>query len=216
MAPKEQQIRGELIAVVLIVVVSAIGATIFIGISIGFWAAMIVTAGFALAALAAVIVWATRRRSPSAADAPHVQPLHDGRYRILVLADENCATSGFIDELLSHGVGEPVSIFVMAPALNLGRFAGEQKAYEMAARHLEETLDGLEEAGLSAQGEIGPSDPLQACDDGLRQFPADEIVFATHPTGTTNWLEGGWVERAEARYDQPVKHVVVAASTATE
>ena len=99
----------------------------------------------------------------------------------------------------------------MAPALEsrFGLLTEDQKGYDEASHRLKEILEGLEEAGLPAEGEIGSSDPLEAADDGLRQFPANEIVFATHPEGKTNWLEDGVVAMAESRYDQPVRHITV-------
>jgi hypothetical protein len=106
----------------------------------------------------------------------------------------------------------PALVFVMAPAFKtrLGLLTDDQKGYEHGATSLADTLDLLEQAGLPAQGQIGPSDPLQAADDGLRQFPADEIVFVTNPEGSTNWLEDGVVATAESRFDQPVTHISVA------
>jgi hypothetical protein len=98
---------------------------------------------------------------------------------------------------------------VIAPALEsrLGFLTEDQKGYDEASRRLKEVLERLEEAGLPAEGEVGSTDPLEAADDGLRQYPANEIVFATHPEGKTNWLEAGVVAMAEARYEQPVRHV---------
>jgi hypothetical protein len=40
----------------------------------------------------------------------------------------------------------------------------------------------LERDGLSAEGEIGDGDPVQAMEDKLRKFPADRII-STHPVG---------------------------------
>ena len=205
--------RAEFGGVLVAVVVSVIGGAVFVGIWIGFWAAVIVTLGLALIGIAGVIRWSTRRRHPPAADAPHVQPVDDGRFRILVVADESCTSPAFIDELRSHAGDRPVSLFVMAPALQsrIGMIAGDQQGYDSAAQHLEATVKALEDAGLPAQGEVGPSDPLQAADDGLRQFAANEIVFVTHPEGKTNWLEDGVVAMAESRYFQPVRHTTLAA-----
>jgi hypothetical protein len=125
---------------------------------------VIVTVGLALIGIAAVIWWATRRRHPPAADAPHVQPVDDGRFRILVVVDESSTSPALIDELRSHAGGRPVPLFVMAPALQsrIGLVAGDQQGYDSAAQHLEATIKALEDAGLPAQGEVGPSDPLQA------------------------------------------------------
>jgi hypothetical protein len=48
---------------------------------------------------------------------------------------------------------------------------------------------------------------VQAADDGLRAFPADEIVFALHGGDDTDWVERGVVELARARYAVPVREL---------
>ena len=73
----------------------------------------------------------------------------------------------------------------------------------------EETVERLEEEGIDAVGGTGESDPLQAIEDALATFRADEILLFTHPEGRRNWREEGLVEEAEARFAQPVRHVVV-------
>jgi hypothetical protein len=209
---EDNDTRFELIGILVTVVVAAIGFAIFAGVLIGFWATIVVTLGFGLIAVVLLYVWSTRRSQarPPAADAPHVKPLDDGRYRVLVVADEG-VISHFADELRTRAGGRPVSVFVMAPALEsrFGLLTEDQKGYDEASQRLKEILEAFEGAGLTAKGEIGSSDPLQAADDGLRQFPANEIVFATHPEGKSNWLEEGLVAMAESRYDQPVRHVTV-------
>jgi len=67
----------------------------------------------------------------------------------------------------------------------------------------------LEAAGIAARGEIGSESPLEAIADALAVFPADEIVVATPPQESTNWLEQGVVERARELHEQPVTHLVV-------
>src|SRR4030065_59762 len=58
-----------------------------------------------------------------------------------------------------------------------------------AQRRLDESLSLLRDAGIDAQGEIGDDDPLQAIEDALRTFGADEIVGATHREESATWLE---------------------------
>ena len=63
--------------------------------------------------------------------------------------------------------------------------------------------------GVEARGEVGDGDPLQAIEDALRTFGADEIIISTHPEGRSNWLERGVVEHARERFPVPIMHVVV-------
>ena len=79
---------------------------------------------------------------------------------------------------------------------------------------LGESLSRLRAAGIEAQGEIGDDDPLQAIEDALRSFGADEIVVATHPEESASWLERGIVERARERFALPIVHVEIGAETA--
>jgi len=206
----QRETRVELSGALVAVAISVIGCGIFVGIWLGPLLAVIVTVGLALAVIAGLVVWSTRRPRP-AAEAPHVRPIDDGQYRILVIADESCTTPGFVEELRKHAAGRRASVFVTAPALEsrLGLLAGDQRGYEDATRRLEGTLAALRAGDLEAQGTIGTSDPLQCADDGLRRFPANEVVFVTHPETGSSWLEKGVVAQAEERYEQPVKHIVV-------
>lgn len=70
-------------------------------------------------------------------------------------------------------------------------------------------MGALVAAGVDARGEVGSDDPIQAVDDALRGFPADEIVLATHPEQEANWKERGVVAIARSRYELPVTHVTV-------
>jgi GABA permease len=205
--------RREFSAVPVALAVSAIGAAIFTGIWLGVWAAVIVTVGFALIALVALVRWGSSRPRVTDTDAPHVRPLHDGRHRVLLIADESCAGKDLAAELTARPGDEALSVFVVAPALEsrLGLLADDQRGFDHASRHLGATVDALREAGLEAEGKIGDSDPLQSADDGLRQFPADEIVIVTSPDSRAGWLEEGLVARARQRYEQPVAHIMVEA-----
>ena len=59
------------------------------------------------------------------------------------------------------------------------------------------------------EGAVGDGDPLQAIEDALRTFGADEIVISTHPEGRSNWLERDVVGAARDRFGVPITHVVV-------
>ena len=70
-------------------------------------------------------------------------------------------------------------------------------------------LVALWSAGVTADGEIGDSDPVVALQDALRRYRPDEVIVSTHPPGRSNWLEKGVVEKARAvAAPLPVFHVV--------
>ena len=103
-------------------------------------------------------------------------------------------------------------MLVLSPALNTRVrtwTSDEDGAREAAQRRLDASIDQLAAVGVQAQGEIGDGDPVQAVEDALRSFPADEIVLSTHPPGRSHWLERGVVVAVRERFDVPVTHVVV-------
>src|SRR5919204_2306698 len=107
---------------------------------------------------------------------------------------------------------ESAEVMVVAPALNTKRrffLADPDPAIERAEEVEEETVERLDEGGVDAAGDTGESDPLLALQDALQAFPADEIVLFTHPGGDRNWAEEGLVDEAAARFDAPVRHLVV-------
>jgi hypothetical protein len=50
---------------------------------------------------------------------------------------------------------------------------------------LEAGLAQLRRDGVQAEGTVGDGDPLQAIEDAMRTFGADEIVISTHPSART-------------------------------
>ena len=52
----------------------------------------------------------------------------------------------------------------------------------------------------TVQAEAGDSDPLQAAEDALANFDADELVVVTRPDDEATWLEEGRAEDIERRF----------------
>ena len=206
----------EFAAIPVVVLILGSLALIMLAFDAGVWAWLLV--GVAAAVASALVVWvvATRRLhpAPSAAPPTHRRPATTGQAhtrRVLVVADD-CATSdAFVSAVVAHADGRPVDAFVVAPALGsrLARWTSDDGAYVEAQRHLDATVAALQAAGIAAAGHIGSHDPVQAADDGLREFPADEIVFATHPPEAASRLEADVVAAARERYELPVAHLVV-------
>jgi hypothetical protein len=170
--------------------------------------------GFALLAVlgAFALVVGRRHRHSSELDAPaRSAPRRDSKFRLLVVCDESCTSAEFQKELLRHAGGRPLEALVVAPALGsrLAHWTGDDRGRADAERHLDDTVQALARVGIGARGVIGADDPIEAADDALREFPADELVFATHAEAQANWLERDVVEVARARYGVPVTHIVV-------
>jgi GABA permease len=132
--------------------------------------------------------------------------------RVLVVANETLSGRALREEISRHGGNAHTELRVVTPALNskIKHWTNEEGEARAAARdRLDKLLAILRGEGFDADGEIGDDDPVQAMEDELRKFPADEVIVSTHPRGRSNWLELGVVERARARFDIPVTHVVV-------
>jgi hypothetical protein len=142
-------------------------------------------------------------------------PRHRGgadEKRILVIANETVGGTALRKRIKQSSQGYRSEVFVVSPALNAPLkhwVSDEDEARSAAQRRLHRSIARLAEVGISARGEVGDADPLQAMEDALRTFGADEIIISTHPEGRSNWLERGVVSGARERFAVPITHVVV-------
>jgi hypothetical protein len=207
--------RTELAAIPIVLALLGVLFAIMLLAELGIWGWV----AFAVACVVALVVVATilarRPTHASELDAPSAAARRaaerDGAYRVVVVCDAGCTSPAFVDGILSRAAGRRLDVFVVAPALGsrLSQWTGDDTARHDADEHLSATLQALQVAGVSARGEVGARDPIRAADDALREFPADEVVFATHPDSDANWLEQDVIEVARTRYTVPVTHVVV-------
>jgi hypothetical protein len=136
----------------------------------------------------------------------------DDRHRILVIANETVGGRTLQEELGRLSGGRATEVLVVAPALNSPVrhwVSDEDGARAGAGRRVQASVERLAEAGLTVRGEVGDGEPLQAIEDALRTFGADQIVISTHPEGRSHWLEQGLVAEARRRFAVPITHVVV-------
>jgi hypothetical protein len=148
---------------------------------------------------------------PPVMTAPRRRSAEDEK-RILVVANETVGGRTLRDMIRARSEGVREEVLVVCPALNTPLkhwVSDEDPARAAAGKRLESSLGRLREAGINARGEVGDGDPLQAVEDALRTFGADEIIISTHPEGRSNWLERGVVSAARERFAVPITHVVV-------
>ena len=160
-----------------------------------------------------VVWWWWRSRTPAPpAPAAAVRQSPEGERRILVVANETVGGKPLLEQIRQLAADGHTRVLVVSPALNtpLRHLASdEDPARAQARERLDRSLAELERNGVQASGEVGDGDPLQAIEDALRTFGADEIVISTHPEGRSNWLERGVVSSARERFAVPIHHVVV-------
>ena len=128
------------------------------------------------------------------------------------LVDETVGGNELFTVLQERSEGVREEVLVVVPALNspVRHWASDEDGARAAAQErLDASLEQLRQHGIKADGEVGDGDPLQAMEDALRTFGADEIVISTHPEGRSNWLERNVVGSARDRFDVPITHVVV-------
>lgn len=136
----------------------------------------------------------------------------EGERRILVVANETVGGAALRERIRERSEGVREQVLVVAPALNspIRHWASDEDgARAEAQERLDASLELLRAGGVNARGEVGDAEPLQAIEDALRTFGADEIILSTHPEGRSNWLERGVVSAARERFAVPITHVVV-------
>jgi hypothetical protein len=169
--------------------------------------------GLAVGALTAtvVIMLAARARY----DEPiEVAARPDQRFRLLVVtaepisdpsqAEHIAAIAAEGNRALGSDSGEP-EVLVLAPAIQgtLDRWASDVgKARDRAQEVLAVSMGTLTAAGLDARGSMGDADAVQAIEDELRTFPAQEVVLVHSPQLGSR--EGAEIRR---RLDRPVREV---------
>jgi hypothetical protein len=191
-----------------------LGAAVYFGLIaiagvINGWAGLAV---FIVLTLVVIGWWIRARRIE---EQTKTQPVHrggPGERRVLVIANETVGGGPLRERIEQLSDGYDTKVLVVTPALNsrVRTITSDvDPAREQARQRLDASLARLRDYGIDAQGEVGDGDPLQAIEDALRTFGADQIVISTHPEGRSNWLERGVVDKAKERFAVPITHVVV-------
>jgi hypothetical protein len=192
----------------LLLTVGYFAAIAIAALAIGKWAGLIVFLALTLVGVA-YVVRASRTEPPRAVSSRRGR---ENERRILVVANETVGGERLRDEIHRRSEGYDEQVLVVTPALNspLRHWASdEDNARVEAQKRLDASLARLRAGGIDARGEVGDAEPLQAMEDALRLFGADEIIISTHPEGRSHWLEKGIVETARERFAVPITHVVV-------
>jgi hypothetical protein len=200
--------RNEADAFRLVLLTIGYFALIVIAAAINTWLGVGVFVLLTLVAIAAVV--RARRESPLPSEP--IRPSAPGERRILVIANETVGGEPLRDLIHRRAEGVEERVRVICPALMspLRYFASDEDGPRAAAQErLARSLARLRELGVTAEGEVGDADPLQAIEDALRTFGADEVIISTHPEGRSQWLERGVVRAARVRFDVPITHVIV-------
>jgi hypothetical protein len=144
--------------------------------------------GVAIGALAALVllVVAARQRPRG----PIVSAVaEDGRRHVLLVVtcplEEPVAVRQIVHEARLDGSGDDADdaeVLVLAPAEIgfLDRWASDvEGARHRAQQNLVTTVAALAKAGIAAEARVGDEDVVQAVEDQLQSFPADEVILVS-------------------------------------
>jgi hypothetical protein len=128
--------------------------------------------------------------------------------RTLVVANQTVGGEPLIELLKRKAAESPHSFIVISPQ---GGAEGDD-----ASTRLAQTLRRLDDAGLSAIGQVMHHDPFTAIQNALQFYGVDEIVISTFPGSRSGWLRNNLIARVRASTGKHVEHVVVNSHEARE
>lgn len=114
---------------------------------------------------------------------------------------------------LRETVGDGAEIKVVAPASDVSPLqwlaTDEDDARGEAAAVARGAEQAVEPEAEQVDAEVGDSDPVQAIEDALRTFAADEIVLVTRSDDEAGWLEKDAEAEVSERFGIPLTRLVV-------
>lgn len=135
--------------------------------------------------------------------------------RILVVTTAPVKGDALRERVREHAAGEEAELRVVATASDLSPLdwlaTDEGEARREAAERAAGVGDAVAPEAGAVEAEVGDSDPVQAIEDALRTFPADELLLVTRAEDDAGWLEQGAAADALQRFSLPVTHLVVEA-----
>jgi hypothetical protein len=127
--------------------------------------------------------------------------------KVLVIASEPISA-----DRLCAALGETTDdaeILVVAPALHRSALrywlSDAVEAIQRAELVQRETVEDLDDAGVDAHGITGESDPVQAVEDALVTFPAEQIVLFSRPDSARRHDESIDADALQQRFGLPVQ-----------
>jgi hypothetical protein len=179
-----------------------------------------IVAGFAIAGpglgvgiatlVAFAIIWIAARQRPLG---PIGLPAEDGRRHVLLVTTCPVEEPAAVRRIVSTaGLGkgdEDVDLLVLSPARIgfLDRWASDvEGARRVAQENLVATVAALAKAGIAAEARVGDEDVVQAVEDQLQSFPANEVVLIGGDRGAG---EGEAVGELESRLRAEFRHVLL-------
>ena len=184
--------RPWAIPAIIFVIAGSVAAAMALSGSVGAGAGLAVGA----LAVAALLVFAARAKPLRGLEVAEAGPGH----RVLVITTSE-TTPGAVERIAEiAGEADDVRLVIPLPSRKLDRWlSAEDPARAEAERQLAHSAGALIAAGLPVSGSVGDSDMVQAAEDELRSFAADEVVVVSE--------EGDRVEELRTRLALPLTRV---------
>ena len=172
-------------------------------------------AGFivAVAVWIPMLVFAIRGlwRPPPPLDLPG--PDRASGHRVLVVANRGLEHPALCREICRRGERAATDVLIIAPVAagsRLRELSGDvDRELDLARRRIDAAVNTLRDAGLNASGRTDLGQPMDSLLDGLREFPANEVVML--PDREEGWESAGALAaRVRVEAGLPVTEVDVA------
>jgi hypothetical protein len=128
--------------------------------------------------------------------------------KVLVLTTEPVTARQLGDALPGDTDPKDTEVMVIAPAVQQSPvkfwFSDADQAIARAREVQQQTLEELDDEGVSASGDTGDSDPLQAIQDALVTFAADRIIVFAREGDDQGYREDVGESEIEERFGLPV------------
>ena len=136
---------------------------------------------------------------------------------VLIVANQTLPSTA-LAEAIAARIRSGVDVFhVVVPATPVahGFTWDEEESHREASARLDKLLERLRAHGVTASGEVGDRDPINAVRDALRDHEIDEILLSTLPPGISRWLGQDVPSRLRGAVNVPVDVVYEGVQAAT-
>jgi len=127
--------------------------------------------------------------------------------KLLVITSEPI-TGDHLRDVIGSDATSDAEVLVIAPALHKSalRFwlSDADAAIARAQTVQQDSVEQLDDEGITATGDTGESEPLAAIADTLQGFPADRIALFIHPATDQSYRESVTAAEIEERFGLPV------------
>jgi hypothetical protein len=133
-------------------------------------------------------------------------------HRLLVVAISPVDEVALREEVRKHLSEEAAEVHIVAPAPHTSRLQRLTGVVDEARAEAEDVVREAAEAvkgTASVETEVGDPNPLQAIEDALRAFPADELIIVTRSGSAADWVEEDRAQATLERLGLPVAHLAV-------